>query len=237
MNFSVIPCLKNFHLNDENVCNLCQKKIRVTSEIADQENSPEQEICIKTSFKNIDQAYFSAPLRRFAVALLLVFGPGLFTMDAQTAETLASLSQKEISLTKDNPQVINKIEVYGTITDQTGEPLPFVTFQFYDGETVVGQGYTDWDGHIQTNFTINENCSGLTLKLRSAGFQDWEKRFSLTTNLKDNQLQLGNIQLAEIEDHFIIGLYIDLDQPKLDPYNTGTTIIKRKDIKHSPYRN
>ncbi len=131
-------------------CSTCQTsvyKIHNNSlhEIDELKTKNNEKICGRISKVQYEQFRFLHPMKRFAIALFLVFGTGLFTA------SYAQLKKEASSL--QTPNYTSTIYIFAQ--NNKGEPMPYVNVSFtYKDDFIHGQ--TDSSGKLQLFFQTDQ---------------------------------------------------------------------------------
>jgi hypothetical protein len=230
MNFEIVPCLKSFKLDQNNVCDLCQKRIVKESELTDSDLTSDDEVCVVTTIKRASAAYLTDPIRITRMAILVVFGTSLFSLNAIAQDTIESIQ----STYQEQPAEYH-FQINGTIYDKTyGEPLPFVTIRVKD--TKLGC-HSDFDGRFALKLTSYQVHYPLTLQVEYIGFETME--IVIDEPLKPDQIHfLGDIEMIEDHNTISVGIII-YEVPEfdiMDPNAHRSTKIGGDELRKSPYR-
>jgi hypothetical protein len=237
--YKINPCIADFKLDKESICNLCKKKVLELSAYTEDEvvglinNTPEG-VCGSGSISRMNTAYYLHPFRRFALALVIVFGSSLFVLDANAQDTIVKLQNE--SLNPVHLETQDKTVISGIITEkETGEFIPFANVWI----EVEGQMYgttTDFDGKFNLNLN-NITTSSITVQL-NISFIGYAKYVSSPiTLIQGNQINAGTIELEEgarLEGDLIIVGSIRTSPISSDPDSHRKTTFKRKDIERIP---
>ncbi|MCB9194884.1 MAG: carboxypeptidase-like regulatory domain-containing protein [Flavobacteriales bacterium] len=231
MKFSIIPCLKSFDIDNNNVCNLCRQKILTENEVNEvKKRGKDEEICVRTSITNVSSSYFGNPLRIFTLSLLFIFGSSLFILDVKAQDTINKMKSE---LNDQNINSPNFKTISGKIIDKNNEELPFANIYLTLNGSIISGVTSDFDGNYKLTIDQKINDSDiLILNIRYIGYRSIEE----IIDVNKGEILVRNYQLINDEDIIIVGLIIDEREKLIDPFNTGTTKFSRQDITRSPYR-
>jgi hypothetical protein len=134
-------------------CSSCQTSVyniqdKSLNEIQDLKTINNDKICGRISKVQYEQFRFLHPMKRFAIALFLVFGTGLFTSSYAQIE-------KGIS-TEQMPNYTTNIIFFAKNSE--GEPLANVDVSFTNNDDFI-QGQTDSTGKLELNFHADNALS------------------------------------------------------------------------------
>ena len=236
--YKINPCVADIELDQQNVCNLCNKKVLNLKEYTDEEvyslikNTPEG-ICGSGTINKMNTAYYLHPFRRFALALLVVFGSSVFILDAKAQDTIQKIN--ESVLIKKEDTLALQTSIKGLILDkETNEPIPFANIWIEIDGLKIGTT-SDLDGHftlipIKINSKIN---TPITLNISYVIYK--------TLKIEGIQLKIGeiyNLGKVYLEEHStleMLGMAIPYyHQDILDPDNHRKTTITSGDIERMP---
>ena len=232
----IIPCLKDFSLDQENVCNLCQSKILTEREVNTEKFDPSGSKCVKTTVNNLYGGYLSHPSRTFAFAALIAFGTSLFTLDANAQE---AVEQMQDTIVPSTPATEEYVEIRGQLFDEeTMEPLIFAkVFVGFTGNYLLGC-QTDFDGYFKLKVKPYEIAYILEHGINFSYVGYTSKKIEVQkSDLKlGHLLDLGEIKLEDDSCRIIVGIMIYEPVIDKDPDAHRSTKIKFNEIKRSPYR-
>ncbi len=234
MDFKINPCLKNFTLDGNNVCDLCQKKLVTEKELATLDLScKDEEVCVITTVSRVNASYLTNAIRVARVAILIVFGSSLFTLRGFAQEAIAQLQSNLYTSVEQTQEAI----IRGSLIDkETGEPLPFANVYISHQGTLIGC-VSDFDGKFSLQLPrIDELSLPITLKISLIGYESYEIQISKL--IPDGIVVLDPIELGYDEDQFSVGLIFEPSpfHDIMDPNAHRSTTIKSEEIKRSPYR-
>lgn len=239
MDFKINPCLKNYNLDKNNVCDLCQKRILREEELANIDlNCTDDEICVITTSKRVNTNYILHPFRVFGFSVLVVFGSSLFSLNANAQDTI-NMIQKSMVTEQQIDQ--NLFSISGIVVDEDNEPIPFVNVFIPYEESYLTGTTTDFDGKFTLKFDPNKiKTDSFVVKLSSVEFSSVEIEFSrsdISKNIDAGKFEL-KINTVEMEEHFMmLGFYVPSEPPMdKDPNAHRSTKIGREELKRSPYR-
>lgn len=216
-----------------------QQKVVDLTQLSDVEvneliNKNNGNLCGISTVSNFNTAYYLHPFRRFALAILIVFGSSVFTLSVQAQDVIENIQKDTINKVKPtNTSTLLK----GVVVDKkTNEPLPFVMIVFEDNGIKQG-GHTDFDGYFNIDtrslFQYNDTTSTITLTIQYVGYKK-----VILENIKIEKgkiLNLGSIQLEEEEELEVIGYVIPNKHDFIgDPNYHRSTTIKSEDINGKP---
>lgn len=237
--YKINPCVADFTLDQQNICNLCKKKVVDLSKYSETEvaalasNSPDG-ICGSGPISKMNTAYYLHPFRRFALAVIVVFGSSLFILDAKAQDTIVKLQKDSLN----KVQISNKQEtaIVGNITDkETGEPIPFANVIMEINGGITGTT-SDFDGNFKLKIEdFTESSLNVQFSISFIGYEKYSS--SVITITKGKTINIGNIFLdegARLEgDVIIVGTY-HTPLIKVNPDDQRSTTFKRKDIERMP---
>lgn len=231
MDYKIHPCLKNFKLDQNNVCDLCQKKILTVQELVHSNlDCTDDEICVITTTNKVNGHYLNHPVRVIRMAILIVFGSSLFTLNGIAQDTIKSIHNSVNA--PDPPQNNTTIFKGRVLSEEDGLELIFASLVI-EG-TQIGAS-TDIDGYFELYINKYNVPLPLKIKIRYIGYEDIVLDFG--DDFKPGEtIQLGDIYMKNDYDAISIGIIIQepiLDQ---DPDAHRSTTFKREEIKKSPYR-
>lgn len=231
MNFKINPCLKRFKLDANNVCNLCQKRILTEQELTQSNlNCPDNEICVITNINKINDDYLNHPVRIVRMAILIVFGSSLFTLNGIAQDTIKSI-HNNIDKT-DPPQSSMTIFKGRLLSEEDGLELIFASV-IVEG-THMGVS-SDMDGYFKLQVDKHSVPLPLKLKIRYIGYEEIVLDFG--DDFKPGEIiELGDIYMKSDYDAISIGIIIQEPIMDKDPDAHRSTTFKREEIKRSPYR-
>lgn len=195
-------------------------------------------------------------LAQFCLALFLVFGSMLFSLEARS-QTLNAKSNKGVENTasdslnaqhnnelgkeseermvKGEIAIIGNKTITGIITDKDSkEPIPFVNvFYTYKGKKYGAVSYFDGKYKLELpDGEFDEKDFQLSFK-----FVGYNNLLIENLNLKDKSIFILDVQM-EVSHTEFLGMIMIEDAPPLiekDPEKQGETIFNRENIKRSPY--
>lgn len=236
--FKINPCIADFKLDEKNICNLCQKKVYDLSiysenEVIDLASNTSEGICGSAPISRMNTAYYLHPIRRFALAILVVFGGSVFTLDAKAQDTIQKI--QEDVLIKNANQESKAPDIKGIVIDKnTNEPLPFVNVMVEINGKMVG-ATTDFDGEFNFQLTDIDTAYYRDLEVRFA-YIGYVQHIVENIDITLGQIHdLGTIALEEddalLDGFIIIGKVPIIDS---DPNAHRSTNLKRKEIEKIP---
>lgn len=233
MDFKINPCIKNFSLDEDNVCNLCSKRILQESELKNLDTcSYKGDICVQTSVRNLNDTYLSHPARVIRMAILIVFGSSLFTISGMAQDTIKNI---QTTISEPTP-VVKQFDIRGRIIDKENDyELPFVKVLIEGTE----QGcYSDFDGYFKLSLKEYEVNPPISIRLSYLGYEDVVIDMGhKTTFMESEVIDLGTIEMSEDQNKIIVGIVIEnIPTLDLDPDAHRSTKIGGDEIKKSPYR-
>lgn len=243
MDFKINPCLKNYHLDKDNVCDLCQKRILREEELSKMDLScNSDEICVITTSDRVNTNYILHPLRVFGISVMIAFGNSLFSLNAHAQDTINQL-QDSIIETKTVDFAHDLFSISGTVVDENHEPLPFVNIYIpiESGGYITGTT-SDLDGKFTLKFDPHKVITNsFVVKVSSVEFSPQEIEFSKTEIM--NKIAEGKFEMeisyVVLELHLeMLGFYF-IDEPKLNKDSDAhrSTKFGRDELRRSPYRN
>jgi hypothetical protein len=197
--YKINPCVADVVLNQQSICNLCNKKVVDLTEltedqVADLIVQEKGELCGISAVSNFNSVYYLHPFRRFALAILIVFGSSVFTLSVQAQEVVQKIQNDTINK---NQSTKSTALIKGIVVDKsTNEPIPFVNV-WYEINGVKYGASTDFDGKFnviaQPLFFANDSTINFTLNIQNIGYSKMKLE-----NIKIEQgktIDLGKIQL------------------------------------------
>lgn len=196
-------------------------------------------------------------LAQFCLALFLVFGSMLFSLDAKSqtlnakpykgiennaADSLKGQNSNELGkeseerMVKGEIAIIENKTITGIITDKdSNEPIPFVNVIYtYKGKNYGTVSY--FDGKYKLELPDGEfDEKNFQLSFKFVGYNNLTIE---NIDLKDKSISILDVQMEMSHTEFL-GMIMIEDDPALigkDPEKQGETIFNREDIKRSPYR-
>ena len=188
-------------------------------------------VCAIANKHQLYNYQYVRPIKRLAFALLIVFGNGLFSISASAQETTQQLKETYL----ENDSLKSKVSISGVITDEFGEPLPFVSIGLYQNNKPIIGSTTDFNGHYTINLNDDYTNKKYNLMTSFVGYSTIEKKdiiigsksividFSLSYPIKDL-----------IQDE-IMGALIAPNISR-DPSNANKTTFSKEEIQRSPNR-
>lgn len=201
-------------------------------------------------------------LAQFCLALFLVFGSMLFSVDAQSqtfhtkdrvykgdiASDSLQVDYKNVTVKKESDNKEEEVmlrgeiaiveedkTITGVVTDKdTKEALPFVNvFYKYNGE-VYGTT-TDFDGKYKLDIHVGHyDKNNFDLSFSYVGYTSATIK---DVKFEETQNLKYDLQLEGAHEEIMLGFLI-IDEPMInkDPEKQGETTFDREDIRRSPYR-
>ncbi len=238
--YKINPCVAEIELDQQSICNLCKKKVFDFTGMSNQavvalakENYGN--ICGKSDISFMNTAYYLHPFRRFALALLIVFGSSVFILSAHAQDTIAKI-QRDTLFSK--PESTIPTHIKGTILDEeTNEPIVFANVWIENDGQLIGAS-TDFDGHFVlpiSSSIFNKNTAlSVNLNVSIIGYE------KLT--IENIILNIGKITFLDklylSLEYDIMGVFVPYDENTriLDPDHHRSTTIKREEIERFPGR-
>lgn len=192
-------------------CSSCKTSVhdihdKSLTEIHELKSENEDKICGRISKVQFEQFRFLHPMKRFAVALFLVFGTGLFNTSFGQIEELENLQEVPNAVTS----------IIFSAQNKSGEPLSNVDISF----TVKGefhQGKTDSIGKLNLYFNADSKVRliGFNIYLNDT-FAYVEKEIRSGVNRLENIIydpKTGEITIGEqvFYEEFLMGDVIEED--------------------------
>lgn len=240
--YKINPCVAEIELDQQSICNLCKKKVfdftgmsnKEVVALAEKNNG---NICGKSDISFMNTAYYLHPFRRFALALLIVFGSSVFTLSAQAQDTIAKI-QRDTLFSK--PESTIPTQIKGTVIDEkTNEPIAFANVWIENDGQIIGAS-TDFDGHFVipiSSSILNKNTTlSVNLNISIIGYG---KITIGNIYLEEGKIfEINQIKIKENVDLKILGIYIPYNENIriLDPNHHRSTTIKREEIERFPGR-
>lgn len=179
-----------------------------------------------TQLGNVKQNKVGRMLRRFCLAVVLVFGLALFNMPSALA---SSLQEQRSEFLQTNSDTVKNTEVVirGTITDkETGEPLPFVNV-LLEGYGALMGATTDFDGNYILRLKAQDYPDGkVNITVRNIGYQS-----AMVTEIpvKPGAVIVQNFELST-EVQIIVGVVLfKRDDNPHSGRNSTETFIDQED--------
>lgn len=236
MDFKINPCLKNFTLDKNNVCDLCQKRILKEKELADIDlNCTTEEICVITTNNRVNTNYILHPFRIFGISILLVFGGTLFSLNAHAQDTIKQIQDSLVVQQSSNQ---HEYTIKGTVVDENGEVVPFANVYIpnEDQTSIITGQTTDLDGKFILKYIPNAiGNDSVIININSVLYKNKRLAISKQSLLPAHDLGVITMDDSEIQ---LMGMMIPYEQRIIDPDPNAhrSTKIGRDELKRSPYR-
>ena len=237
--YKINPCVADIELDQQNVCKLCNKKVLNLSKYSDEEvdelikTTPEG-ICGSAPLSRMNTAYYLHPFRRFALAILVVFGSSVFILDAKAQDTIQKI-QNEV-LVKSHENFVNETIIEGYVMDkESKEHIPFAAVYTEIHGVKIGS-YTNFEGKYLIQISNNEldSIQIIDLNISFIGYSNQEPTTVNVNKGKTNIVETIYITESKMLEGMVI--YGGIHNPIIDkePDLLRQTTFKRKDIEKMP---
>jgi len=237
--YKVNPCLDEVILDKNNVCHICNTVVQDVTHKTEEEVQQmylqnNNKLCIKTSKSRLNTPYYLHPFKRFAFAVILVFGCSLFTLSTFAQDSIVKIQNhinKNDSVAYNDSQII----ISGVIKDVLGDPLPFVNVLYHDTTNTVYGCVTDLNGKYRLAIKNKSlYVDSLSIKVSYVGYKTKIVKVS-TQQLKKTNL-IVDINYTKNEEMFIRGTFGLYVTPQIDsaPDTHRSTTFKREEINKHP---
>lgn len=201
------------------ICNLTVASLTDKS-LEDIENLKDQKgkICGRVTKFQLSEFQYLHPMKRFAIALFLVFGTSLFTVSyGQVLEETAQVQKDE-----------NRFIIRFTAEKKDGSPLKgvFINFDTYDD---YKEGTTDKEGNLTLDFTnsadeievyVNISYDNIYASIQFKASHEWVNNFDKIIYDPENYtLTIGD---QEFYEEIIMGDIAPIDWQEQEPYEQKT---------------